>query len=59
MPRNHIKLYLNDDWVDAINKEKGDKKFSEYIRDCIQRRVKVKLSEVRVGRKPKPQGESK
>lgn len=59
MPRNHIKLYLNDDWVDAINKEKGDMKFSEYIRECIQSRVKVKLSEVRVGRKPKTQGESK
>lgn len=59
MPRNHIKLYLNDDWVDAINKERGDMKFSEYVRQCIQSSVKVRLSEVRVGRKPKTQGEAK
>ena len=61
MPRQHIKVYLNDDWIKAIHKDVGDDTVSSYVRDCIQRRLKKSanqsvrtmakgLPEIRAGR---------
>lgn len=44
MPRQHIKVYLNDDWLKAIGLDAGEEKISSYVRDCIQRRLQKSTS---------------
>ena len=35
MPRQHIKVYVTDEWLEAIEAARGDNTISEYVRDCV------------------------
>jgi hypothetical protein len=56
--RQHVKVYLHDDWLEAIRLQAEKKKVcvSEFIRQCISKQLpKKRLSEHRRGR---PTGEN-
>ena len=64
MPRQHIKVYVTDEWLEAIEAARGDDTISEYVRDCVATKLSKskdvatrerakQLPELRRGRKQK------
>lgn len=64
MPRQHIKVYVTDEWLEAIEAARGDNTISEYVRDCVASKLRKskdvvtrdrakQLPELRRGRKQK------
>ena len=64
MPRQHIKVYLTDEWMEAIEAARGESTISEFVRgavstklrrskDTMDRERAKHLPELRRGRKHK------
>lgn len=39
MPRQHVKVYINDDWLDLMHDERGERTLSAYVKHCIMREL--------------------